>query len=218
MNEYLSLILTIATIVIPVFATIYTGYIRIKNENREEHKPYLVLGPIEKLFHLDRFSYFFIVRGQRYKDKTEEEILKLSQRDSHLQISLDLKNIGYGVASNIKLYNLSTAQPILGVQESSENINQKRFTTFDIPKDMEKKVQMCIFVDEEEGMVVPEQHCILCVYQDLNQNIYDFIIGIDVKKEGTYDFFAYQRSSHSYARLVSAKKKMYQKIMKKYKK
>ena len=34
-------------------------------------------------------------------------------------------------------------------------------------------------------MLQNEEHCILCVYQDLNENIYDFIIGIDMKKGGT---------------------------------
>ena len=67
-------------------------------------------------------------------------------------------------------------------------------------------------------MLQNEEHCILCVYQDLNENIYDFIIGIDMKKGGTFDFFAYQRSSHSYQKLVSVYRDNYKSIMRKYKK
>ena len=218
MNDYLNLALTMATILIPVFATIYTGHIRIKNENREEHKPYLVLGEIKKINVIDRVVYYFIIRGNRFLKKDSNEAVLDSKNDDNIMLSLTLNNIGYGVASNIKLYNLKTAKPVLGVQERSESLNQKRFTTFDISKDTEKSFQTCILVSKENDEIVPERHCILCVYQDLNHNIYDFIIGINVKKEGTYDFFAYQRSSHSYSRLKSNYKSKYRSIMRQYRK
>ncbi len=218
MSDYLSILLTLITIIVPVFATIYTGYIRIRNENREEHKPYLALGELSRIDRIDRFSYFFIILGKYFYDKERQEILSESTKESHIRISLAFRNIGYGVASNIKLYDLNTAESVMGVQERSESINQKRSTTFDISKDTEKSVQTCVLVHEENGIIQPEQHCILCVYQDLNENIYDFIIGIDVKTGGAYDFFAYQRSSRSYDSLVSYYKKNYRSIMKKYKK
>ena len=37
------------------------------------------------------------------------------------------KNIGYGVATNIKFYDLLTAQEVYGTQANSENQNQKLF-------------------------------------------------------------------------------------------
>lgn len=218
MNNLASWLLTFATIIIPVFATIYTGYIRIRNENREEHKPYLALGEIQKLPSINRFAYFFIILGKKYQGKKKQDILVDSKKEDNIFLSLAFKNIGYGVASNIKLFDLYTGEAVLGVQERSESMNQKRSTTFDISKDTEKSVQTCILVTRENGIIQPEQHCILCVYQDLNQNIYSFIIGIDVKAGGAYDFFAYQRSSHSYSSLVSQNKKHYKAIMKKYKK
>lgn len=217
MNEYLTLVLTIASIIIPVYATIYTGHIRIRNENKEGHKPYLSLGAISQLSQLDRFSYFFIVIGKFFQKQSKEEILLESRKEKNLLISLAVKNIGYGVASNIKFYDLDTAKPILGVQEKSNEINQKKFTTLDISKDSEKKVFLCMLTALEDGVIQPDQHRILCVYQDLNHNIYDFIIGIDVKQGGTYDFFAYQRSSHSYKFILSSHKSKYKAIMKKYK-
>lgn len=217
MNDYFTLILTLATIIIPVFATIYTGYIRIKNENKEEHKPYLSLGQIETLKMVDRFSYFFIIFGKSYEKKPKKGIVLASRTEPTINISVTLKNIGYGVASNIKFYDLKTSQTILGVQERSEELNQKKFTTFDISKDTKKRVQVCILPSIEKDIIQKEEHCILCVYQDLNQNIYDFIIGIEMKSGGTYDFFAYQRSSHSYQNLVSDYKSNYKNIMKKYK-
>jgi hypothetical protein len=217
MKEYLTIILTIASIIVPVFATIYTGYIRIKNENKESHKPYLILGEIEKIYNVNRFVYFLAIIGEKFKKKSNAtEIEELSKEESNINISLALKNIGYGVASNIKFYDLNTASQIIGLQESSKTINQKKFTTFDIPKDNEKKVQTCLITEKENDVVMEESHCILCIYQDLNENIYDFIIGIDIKKGGAYDFFAFQKSSHSYKRLIKGKKKEYNKILNDY--
>ena len=218
MSEYLSIVLTILSIIIPVFATIYTGYIRIRNENKESHKPYLVLGEIEKLTNVNRFVYFLAILGDKIKKATKEEVEELSKRNSTVNVSLSLKNIGYGVASNIKFYDLETSKQILGLQESSKTMNQKRFTTFDIPKDREKKVQTCLINDRDERIINEESYCILCIYQDLNENIYDFIIGIDVKEGGAYDFFAFQRSSHSYNKLLKNYKKNYNKILNEYKK
>ena len=218
MSDYLSIVLTILSIIIPVFATIYTGYIRIRNENRESHKPYLVLGEIEKINTVNRFVYFLAILGDKIKKASKEEAEELSKHNSTVNISLALKNIGYGVASNIKFYDLDTSKPIFGLQDSSKTMNQKRFTTFDIPKDREKKVQTCLITDRDESVISEESYCILCIYQDLNENIYDFIIGIDVKEGGTYDFFAFQRSSHSYNKLIKNYKKNYNKILSEYKK
>ena len=218
MSDYLSIILTILSIIIPVFATIYTGYIRIRNENKEGHKPYLVLGEIEKITTVNRFVYFLAILGDKIKKATPEEVDELSKRSSNVNVSLALKNIGYGVASNIKFYDLETSKQIIGLQESSKTMNQKRFTTFDIPKDSEKKVQTCLINDRNELEINEESYCILCINQDLNENIYDFIIGIDVKAGGAYDFYAFQRSSHSYNKLLRSFKKNYKSILHEYKK
>lgn len=215
MSEYLSIILTILSIIIPVFATIYTGYIRINNENKEGHKPYLVLGEIEKIQSVNRFSYFLAILGDKLKKATTDEVNKLSKTTSTVNISLSLKNIGYGVASNIKFYDLETSKQIIGLQETSKTMNQKKFTTFDIPHDSEKKVETCLINDTEEE-IKAERYFILCIYQDLNDHVYDFIIGIDVKEGGAYDFYAFQRSSHSYKELLKSYKKHYKTILKEY--
>ena len=176
------------------------------------------MGEIEKLTNVNRFVYFLAILGDKIKKATKEEVEELSKRNSTVNVSLSLKNIGYGVASNIKFYDLETSKQILGLQESSKTMNQKRFTTFDIPKDREKKVQTCLINDRDERIINEESYCILCIYQDLNENIYDFIIGIDVKEGGAYDFFAFQRSSHSYNKLLKNYKKNYNKILNEYKK
>ena len=194
-----------ASMIITVFATVYTVSERVKNENREKHKPYLTLNNIEPLEKIDEYKYYLTLFGRNYKkeilEKTEEENKKTKENE-YLSVRLLLDNIGYGVASNIKFYNLLTGEEIKGTQTPSKDKNQKLLTTFDIGTNIEKP-----------------DHCrILCVYQDLNGNAYDFIISINIKSNKSYDFFTYQRTSHSYERWISETKKQYKQIIREYKK
>ena len=126
--DVLNLTFTILSIAIPVFATIYTAYSRIRNENRETHKPYLVLDEIIKLDDIDKYKY--------YLNFTSNKTIDIKD---NLFVSLIIKNIGYGVASNIKFYNLSNGKEIEGLQEKDNNQIQKLFTTLDIASGNEKK-------------------------------------------------------------------------------
>ena len=57
---------------------------------------------------------------------------------------------------------------------------------------------------------------VLCVYKDLNENVYDFIINISIKENNNYHFFAYQPSSRSYRTWIKENKKAYYKIYNSY--
>ena len=111
--DALNLTFTILSIMIPVFATIYTAYSRIRNENRETHKPYLVLDEIEEIETVDVYKYHFNFEG---KNKS----LKKIENGIILPVSIRIKNIGYGVASNIKFYNLFTGEEMIGTQEKDD--------------------------------------------------------------------------------------------------
>jgi len=217
MNDYLALILTIFSIIIPVFATLYTAQVRVRNVEKESHKPYLGLGAVENIYSINRFGYFLAIIGSKLK-KNHEELSILTRKEENINVDLAIRNIGYGVASNIKFYYLDTAEMVVGLQESAQNINQKKYTTFDIPRDIEKKVQTCLITQKTGDAIAAERHEILCIYQDLNENVYDFIICIEIKESGAYDFYAYQRSSHSYKRLINEMKTEYKKILNDYKK
>jgi len=209
-----------ASMIITVFATIYTVSERVKNENREKHKPYLTLKDIEPKENIDEYKYYLTLFGKNYNktdDNFENKKPEKIKENEYLSVRLLLDNIGYGVASNIKFYNLLTGEEIKGTQTPSKDKNQKLFTTFDIASNIEKQVQVKIY-----NKILKEEkpdHCrILCVYQDLNGNTYDFIISINIKSNKAYDFFTYQRTSHSYARWINENKKNYKKIRKDYKK
>ena len=196
MNLWTNILVPVASMLITVFATVYT-------ENKEKHKPYLTLNNIEYLKELDEYKYYYKLKGKNIGEDKQK-----------LNVLLLLENIGYGVASNIKFYNLLTSEEIKGTQTLTNEKNQKLFTTFDIAINQQKKVQFQI----ENTIKDNKDECkILCVYQDLNGNTYDFIINIDIKTNDTYDFYTYQRTSHSYNKLISQNQN-YNKIMNEYKK
>lgn len=216
--KFIDLLLPILSIVIPVFATVYTVNNRIKNENRENHKPYLLLDKIENINEIDRFSYYLVPIGRNYLEKHKEVDYSNLEDSNSINVKLRLRNIGYGVATNIKFYNLLTAKQVHGTQSSSKDQNQQLFTTFDIAADEEKSVQAILInhLKEDESILVEDHFRILCVYQDLNNNVSNFIISINAKENKHYDFFTYQPSSMSYKKWIKENKKQFIAIMKKY--
>lgn len=204
MTIWSNILVPIASMLITVFATVYTVSKRVENENKEKHKPYLTLDNIEALDQIDEYKYYYKLKGNNVK----------KEEKNNLNILLLLENIGYGVASNIKFYDLLNAQEIKGTQTKTTEKNQKLFTTFDIAINQEKKVQFQI---ENNTTEKPDECRILCVYQDLNGHVYDFIININIKTNNTYDFYTYQRTSHSYNNCINNNSN-YIKIMNEYKK
>ena len=210
------------TVAIPVYATIFTVNNRIKNENKENHKPYLALKKVSDIELIDKYRYYLILLGRNYLSKNDDVNLndiKLKENEKDIAVNLLIENIGYGVATNIRFYNLLTGKPIDGTQENSINRNQKLFTTFDIAANFEKQVQARIIssiVNNKNGSI-DDHNRVLCIYKDLNNNIYNFIISINIKSTGHYDFFSYQPSSKSYKKWLLENKKNYKKIIKDYK-
>lgn len=218
-----SILIPVCSMIITVFATLYTVSGRIRNENKEKHKPYLILSKINQLDKIDEYKYYLTMIGRNYQEKEGLITLKKIEnlkKDNYLAVSLVINNIGYGVASNIKFYDLLSGNSIYGTQSSIKEKNQKLFTTLDLAINAETQVQSkVISILNTNDQIEEIDHCrILCIYQDLNGNIYDFIISINVKSDNTYDFFAYQRTSHSYAKWIKENKKQYKQIIKKYSK
>lgn len=215
-----NVLIPVTSMIITVFATIYTVSERVKNENREKHKPYLALNDIDKLDKLDEYKYYLTILGKNYKEEHQnwsiDEVDKTEEKD-YIMVRFLLDNIGYGVASNIKFYDLLTGEQIKGTQTPSKDKIQKLVTTFDIASNKQKQVQAKIL--NKIGKEEPQDHCmILCIYQDLNGNTYDFILRINIKSNDSYDFSTYQRTSHSYAKCISQYKENYERIIKEYKK
>ena len=65
--EEITLILTIASIVVPVLATLYSTLYTVMSRVKAEHKPYIILHKIEQLSKLDKCLYFIVLIGNKIK-------------------------------------------------------------------------------------------------------------------------------------------------------
>lgn len=205
-NLIYSYMVPLLTMVVTIFTTVYTVNKRVANEKKETHKPYLVLSSVNELKTLDKKKYYLTINGK--KDTNTDKI------PNPLPIEIVIKNIGYGVATNVRFFNLLTAEPIEGTQEISFDHNQKLFTTLDFGVEESKKIQAKLI-----DLTISKEHQnrILCVYKDLNEHTYSFILSINMKDEDNYDFFSYQPASRSYKRWKKENIKQYRKIIKQYK-
>ncbi len=217
----INLLYSFLSIAIPVFVTIYTVNKRIKVQARENHQPHLILDELEALDSIDECRYNLTVLGNNYRelhpDKSIETIIETDKKNV-IYSNMILKNIGYGVATNIKFYNLMTTEQLHGSQHNDPKKNQKLFTTLDIAAGTTKYLPLRIMwsIKENDGITAGDHNRLLCVYKDLNNYISSFIIAINVKADGYYDFFAYQPSSVSYRKWIKEGKREYHKILKKY--
>lgn len=201
--DNISSLISLLTIIVSIFIAIYTVHGRVKNENKEKHKPYLVLKTLQTLKNLDQYKYYITLK----KKDVGEEI--------EIAFNIILENIGYGVASNIRFYDLLTGECVKGTQVLDRNINQQLFTTLDVASSNIIQIQMLLTNYLNKNGI--SHNRILCIYQDLNENIYDFIIHINIKNKKNYDFYAYQRTSKSYQKCIDESKKEYNKAIKDYK-
>ena len=201
--DKITILFSLLTIIVTVFVAVYTVHGRVKNENKEKHKPYLVLKALQILKNLDQYKYYITLK----KNEVGEEI--------EIPFKIVLENIGYGVASNIRFYDLLTGECVRGTQLLERSINQQLFTTLDVESGSTIEIQMLL--TNYLGKNAISHNRILCIYQDLNNNVYDFIIHINIKSKKNYDFYAYQRSSKSYQKCINECKKEYNTIIKDYK-
>ena len=203
-------VIPVCTILVSVLIGVYTVQGRIKNENKESHKPYLVLRDLEKIDNPDLYDFYLHLYGQKYIEEKES---------SNLYLRWTIGNIGYGVASNIKFFDLSTTQPFEKVQIRNIEKDQKLYTTFDIADNRDKHIDMiCTYSKGKKNDLETDKTYILCVYQDLNQNYYDFIICITYKGDSHYDYSIFQRTSRSYKNICSEYKSNFKTIINNYKK
>ncbi len=220
MEFFLDNIIPILSIILPVWVTLYTVSKMIKARTHENHQPHLILEDVERVEKINKYNYYLTLFGKNFcaaNKKFIEEDAIINNKEI-ISVNIVLTNIGYGVATNIKFYDLLTGKQVYGSQDSSFNKSQKLFTTFDIADKETKKVPAQIIgnILFEDGNINEEHNRILCVYKDLNNITDSFIMIINVKNNSFYDYSAYQPSSASYKRWVKENKKQYKKIIRQY--
>lgn len=211
--EEFTFVLTIASIIIPVCATIICAVYTVEKRVKAEHKPYIVLDSIQTVSLINKCLYFIVLFGNKFKNKSNGESNSNNPIiDNNINVKIKVKNIGYGVATNVRFYNLDTGLKINGHQVVDNRIAQQLFTTFDIAATEERSVQTSLAVIKENDVIVEDSINTLCIYQDLNGNVYNFVFVVDIKSGGGYSYYAYQPSSHSYQALMKKYSKQKHKI------
>ena len=203
-----TLILTIASIFVPVCATIIATIYTVDNRVKAEHKPYLVLDNVSNIREIDKRFYYIILNGKNNNDKFSIE----TPLQDNINVKIRIRNIGYGVATNARFYNLENGEKINGLQEEDSDIDQQLFTTFDLGENTERSVQASIPTKKENNKLREDTINTLCIYQDLNGNVYNFVFAINIKSGGGYSYYAYQPSSHSYKQMMNNYQKQAKKI------
>lgn len=217
--ENYTFLLTIASIIIPVLVTIFMSIYTVENRVKAEHKPYLVLDAIQSINKIDKIYYFVVMLGNKIRKKySKDELDGMIEANQDINVKVRLKNIGYGVATNIRFYDLNTGKKIYGNQQVTSDTDQQLFTTFDIAIEEVKSVQTSLLIGKINGQIIEDSINTLCMYQDLNGNIYNFVFVINIKSGGGYSYYAYQPSSHSYNELISKYKKQQKQIFADYRK
>ena len=196
-----TLILTVASIFVPVCATIIATIYTVDNRVKAEHKPYLVLDNVSNIREIDKRFYYIILNGKNNNDKFSIE----TPLQDNINVKIRIRNIGYGVATNARFYNLENGEKINGLQEEDSDIDQQLFTT-------ERSVQASIPTKKENNKLREDTINTLCIYQDLNGNVYNFVFAINIKSGGGYSYYAYQPSSHSYKQMMNNYQKQAKKI------
>src|SRR5574344_122148 len=150
---WVTILLPILSIAIPVFATLYSVNNRIKAQNKENHQPYVVLDKVLDIDKINAYSYYLTPVGRNYLDANPQIDYSSIESDNDINVKLLLHNIVYGVATNIKFYNLLNGQQVHGTQASNEEAKQKLFTNLDMQAAEEKNVQARLInlVKEDEN-------------------------------------------------------------------
>ena len=69
--DKLTIIFSSLTLIVTVVVAIYTVHGRVKNENKEKHKPYLILKSLQILKKLDQYKYYITLKKHDVGEEIE---------------------------------------------------------------------------------------------------------------------------------------------------
>lgn len=207
-------------IFIPILTAIINVYIvnrntnkQIANQNKETYRPRLKLKNVQITQCNDK-EHILYAHSKNYKEENEE----ISQ-----YFEIKLENIGNGLANDISFYMLNSGEKCYGYQFNNDNDNQILDSTIEIPVNKEGKVLFNI--DFDKNSINPEKEppnnndlvLLVCNYKDLNNNSYQILIGIIIKKYTVneeyekhhfdeysivFDYYYYQENTNEFNNMV----------------
>ncbi len=223
----------IVTIVATVLTIIFVNKNtrdQIENQNKQTYKPRLKLLNIQKLSSRDLNGDYELMSVSKkanliYNDSQLSEKEKI-QKTCTFKFNIYLKNIGYGLANDIKLYSLIDGHQVYGAQSIMNDLDQEMKSTEEIEINEESKFKISMLISKEliTGDNDDDFILYLCNYKDLNNNNYQVLIGIIIKKITIDDdlnikintsHYYYQEGTKEYNGMIEKYKDNYNTIMKK---
>ena len=222
--DYLTLALTIITILVSIGATIINIRLvnkntnkQIENQNKETYRPRLKLNEIKIVEHNINQRYLYAY-SKKY-DKEENSI--------DVYVDITLENIGYGIANDITFYMLNNGDKCFGIQSISKENNQVLNSTIEIPKENKDTIKFLFSFnrnsinDDLNDFDNDDFIILICNYKDLNGNNYEMLIGFILKKyepfnieedenenykiynNGKYNFYYYQEETKEFKGMIN---------------
>lgn len=184
-HDFYDWMILITAIFVPILTALINVYIvnrntnkQIANQNKETYRPRLKLKNIRRTYRHDA-EHILYAHSKNYIDQKQE----ISQ-----SFEITLENIGYGLANDISFYMLNSGKKCYGYQYGDFNKNQVLDSTIELPANESKKILFSMnfnkdFINPENEPPNHEDFVLLiCNYKDLNNNNYQILIGIILKK------------------------------------
>lgn len=208
-----------------ISAAILSAYIviimtnrQIEIQSKETYRPRLKLE-FAKIKRKSEHIYLYDLMSENMKKKNI-----WSDNYKIARLNIRLKNIGVGLAQDIKFYSLNNGNECVRTLYINKEKSQKTFSTEEIPinESLSFDFDFKYYINKTEEEFKEDFSLILCHYKDINGNEYKVLIGVNVKNEIEYengfvkiiiDSYYCQENTEKYSKIVGKYKKNYTKIM-----
>ncbi len=194
---------------------------QIKNQNKETYRPRLKVKSIINRHHnSDRSEYMIF---SYYYKETKETF--------NSYISIELENIGNGLANDITFYDLIHGERCAACQSLDSESNQQIHSTEEVPKNTSISLPFLVTLNREnilnDDNIDNDFALLICNYKDLNNNNYKLLIYYSAKKMDKnvkdsngkiienackIDFYYHQEGTYHFKAMAEKYKKGYKKI------
>lgn len=206
---------SLGTVAAIVFVVINTNR-QIKNQNKESHRPYISISSLSDITSHDPITYEKTYNPY-YEVKTYNIIKNQILDNINAKIVFTIKNMGYGIARDIRIYSLdSDKDSIKHKFRQTESVSS--VTMLDIINGKSKKILFDIhyhckqykhFGKVTNGKVKSvfdynsRDYCnFVLFYSDLNDNIYSTVFSLSFNCHGPFQYGYYTEGTSNFNKLI----------------
>jgi hypothetical protein len=179
---------------------------QIKNQNKEQHKPYLVVKSFNTKLKDAPPSLYNEYSIYNSPDKFEDY-------PKGINSILKIKNIGYGLATNIVLYGIheTIAHRIeIDEEDEAQYYSVKHISPLEI-----YDWEIMVSPKKERSTFMSTTFDIMMFYTDVNLNVYSTLISITMPGRSKITF--HPKNSRNFKILLNEHQTNYKKLLRKYK-